>query len=235
MSEKSEKSSPSSEETRAAFIFEFDHLVVGLREVAFDVMKNIYDDVDLTPIHYSRFALNEGPHKTIEALQSTLGVRKGQPKKVSEELTAGIKMYLESGNVSVSDALRDVVVQARELDMRVLALTALPIQPREALSAQLDFPGLGIEMSPFGTSYEPAPRADNWLKLIKEDFISGPASISLTTSMQAAKSSLTASIPSVVYPDRFTEFQDFGGARAVVDSLGDIRLEELLACGISMA
>lgn len=230
-SENSAKSHPS----RAAFIFEFDHLVVGLREVSFDVMKSIYDDVELTPVHYSRFALNEGPHKTIEALQSTLGVRKGQPKKVSEELTAGIKMYLESGNVSVSDELRDVVVQARELDMRVMAMTALPIQPREALSAQLDLPGLGIELMPFSTSYEPAPRADNWLKLIKEDEISGPASISLTTSMQAAKSSLTASIPSVVCPDRFTEFQDFGGARAVVSSLREIRLDELLECGISVA
>jgi hypothetical protein len=219
---------------QAAFLFEFDHLVVGLREASFDVLKSIYDDVDLQPVHYSRFGLTEGPHKTIDQLQSGLSVRKGQPKKVSEELVSGVKMHLESGNISISDDLRNVIVQARDLGMRVVAMTALPIQPRDALAAQLDLSGLGIDLMPFGTDLEPAPRADSWLKLIKEEGIRGPASISLTTSMQAAKSSLTASIPSVVFPDRFTSFQDFGGARAVVESLKDIKLKELCDYGITV-
>jgi hypothetical protein len=233
----SETSESTSQESvpDTAFLFEFDHLVVGLREASFDVLKSIYDDVDLQPVHYSRFGLTEGPHKTIDQLQSGLSVRKGQPKKVSEELVSGIKMHLESGSIMVSDELRDVVVQARELNMQVLAMTALPIQPREALSAALDLSGLGIELVPFGTDLEPAPRADSWLKLIKEEGINGPGSISLTTSMQSAKSSLTASIPTVVYPDRFTSFQDFGGARAVVDSLKDINLKQLLEYGIALA
>jgi hypothetical protein len=144
-------------------------------------------------------------------------------------------MHLDSGVVQVSDDLRDVIVQARELEMKVIGLTALPIQPREALAAQLDLPGLGIELAPFGTDLEPAPRADSWLKLTKEFNFTGPGSISLTTSMQAAKSSLTASIPTVVFPDEFTAFQDFGGARQVVDSLKDIDLKSLLDFGIVTA
>jgi hypothetical protein len=216
----------------SAFIFEFDHLVAHLRLASFEVLKSIFDDVDLTPMHFSRFCITEGPHKTIERLQNGLGVKKGQPKKVSEELVSGIKMHLDSGNVMVSDELRDVIVQARELEMKVLAMTALPIQPREALSALLDLSGLGIELVPYGTDLEPAPRADSWLKMIKEYNISGPASISLTTSMQAAKSSLTASVPTVVLPDQFTSFQDFGGSRQVVDSLKEIDLKQLMEFGV---
>jgi len=227
--------SHSSSAPSAAFIFEFDHLVARYRPAAFEVLKSIYDDVDLTPVHFSRFCLSEGPHKTIEMLQNGLGVKKGPPKKVSEELVSGIKMHLDSGVVQVSDDLRNVIVQARELDMKVIALTALPVQPREALAAQLDLPGLDIELAPFGTDLEPAPRADSWLKLTKEYNITGPGSISLTTSMQSAKSSLTAAIPTVVFPDEFTAFQDFGGARTVVDALKDIDLREVMEFGILRA
>ena len=216
----------------AALIFEFDHLVANIREASYEVLQSIFDDVDLTPVHYSRFCLSEGPHKTIDLLQTGLGVKKGQPKKVSEELVSGIKMHLESGNVQVSDDLRNVVVQARERNMKVLGLTALPAQARDALADRLDLQGLGIELVPFGTDLEPAPRADSWLKLTKEQEIKGPNCISLTTSMQAAKSSLTAGVPSVAVPDRFTSFQDFGGCQAVVDSLKEVNLGDYLDSGI---
>jgi len=216
-----------------AFVFEFDHMVGQIREAAFEVLKSIFDDVDLTPVHMSRFCLTEGPHKTIDLLQTGLGVKKGQPKKVSEELVSGIKMHLESGNVQVSDELRDVVVQARERNMRVIGLTAIPIQARDALAEKLDLSGLGIDLFAYGTDLEPAPRADSWLKLIKEYEIRGPQSISLTTSMQAAKSSLTAAIPSVAVPDRFTAFQDFGGCQDVVESLKDVKLDAYLGSGIA--
>lgn len=230
MNDKAE--STSGDEQNAALIFEFDHLVADIREASYQVLQSIFDDVDLTPIHYSRFCLSEGPHKTIDKLQTGLGVKKGQPKKVSEELVSGIKMHLDSGNVQVSDELRNVVVEARERGMKVLGLTAIPIQARDALADRLDLSGLGIELVPFGTDLEPAPRADSWLKLTKELEIKGPNSISLTTSMQAAKSSLTAGVPSVAVPDRFTSFQDFGGCQAVVESLEEVKLSDYLGSSL---
>jgi hypothetical protein len=87
------------------------------------VLQSIFDDVDLTPIHYSRFCLTNGPHKTIDILQTGLGVKKGQPKKVSEELVSGIKMHLESGNVQVSDALRNVIYVSVSLSAHLKSAT----------------------------------------------------------------------------------------------------------------
>lgn len=208
----------------AAFIFEFDHLVATLRDASYEVLQSIYDDVDLTPVHYSRFCLSMGPHKTIEQLQNGLGVKKGQPKKVSEELVSGIKMHLESGNVQVSDALRDIIVQARERNMRVVGMTALPPQPRDALADRLDLSGLGIDLYPFSKELEPFPRADAWLRLTKEWDLIASNCLSLTTSAQSCKSSITADIPTISFPDLFTSFQDFGGCLDVIESLNGLEL-----------
>ena len=211
-----------------AFLFEFDHLVARIRDASYDVLQSIYDDVDLTPVHYSKYGLAEGPHKTIDALQSGLGVKKGQPKKVSEELVSGIKMHLDSGVVQVSDELRDVIVQAREREMRVIGVTAIPPQARDALAERLDLSGLGIDLVEFSREFDPFPKADAWLRITKELNIPASHSISLTTSAQSCKSSITADIPTISLPDAFTSFQDFGGAMAVVDALPEITLSDYL-------
>ena len=211
-----------------AFLFEFDHLVAGIREASYDVLQSIFDDVDLTQVHYSKYCLSQGPHKTIDLLQTGLGVKKGQPKKVSEELVSGIKMHLDSGAVQVTDEFRNVVVQARERDMRVMGVTAIPPQARDALAERLDLSGLGIELIEYSRDLDPYPKADAWLRLTKELNIPATQSICLTTSAQACRSSITADIPTLAVPDRFTSFQDFGGAMAVLDSLPEIDLSVYL-------
>lgn len=218
----------SEEAAKPAFLFEFDHLVAGIRDASFDVLQSIFDDVDLTPVHYSKYCLSEGPHKTIDLLQTGLEVKKGQPKKVSEELVSGIKMHLDSGTVQVSDELRDVIVQARERGMRVFGMTAIPPQARDALAERLDLSGLEIELFAYSRDFEPFPKADAWLRMTKELDIPASQSLSLTTSAQACKSSITADIPTISVPDAFTSFQDFGGAMAVLDSLPEIDLSAYL-------
>jgi len=214
--------------TTSAFLFEFDHLVAKVREATYEALQRIFDDQDLTPLHLSRFGLTQTPAKLIETLQSELGVKKGTPKKLGDEIINAVQSYVESAEVWISDELRNVIVQAREREMPVYALTALPPAARDALGDRLDLSGLGIEYIAFGTGLEPYPRADAWLKASKDNDIIGPSSMAITTSMAAVKSALTAGVHCVVVPDRFTEFQDFGGAQAVVDSPADIHLNELL-------
>ncbi|WFB37889.1 hypothetical protein P3T73_08975 [Kiritimatiellota bacterium B12222] len=226
MNDTAEKSAEETQTT--AFIFEFDHLVATLRDASYEVLQSIFDDVELTPVHYSRFGLSMGPHKTIEQFQNGLGVKKGQPKKVSEELVSGIKMHLESGNVQVSDLLRDIIVQARERNMKVIGMTSLPPQARDALADRLDLSGLGIDLYPFSKDLEPYPRADAWLRLTKDYELVASNCISLTTSAQSCKSSITADIPTISFPDVFTTFQDFGGSVAVVDTLENLKLSTYL-------
>ncbi len=215
----------------SALIFEFDHLAARVREAAFEVLRSIFDGLDVTPMLFSRTCLNATPLKMAEQIQAALGVKKATTKKLAEEISNGIQMHLETGNVQISDALRDVIVQARDLSMQVIAFTALPPHPRDALADRLDLNGLGIELVPFGTALEPSPRADAWLKLCKERGYVAPISVALTTGMQATKAALTAGIPCVAIPDRFTEFQDYGGARLLASSLKEINLSALSHTG----
>lgn len=224
---KSSSESPKTPRT-AALIFEFDHLVVNIREATLDILKTIFEDQDLQPIHLTRYALNVTPQKAIEQIQAALGIKKGTPKKLGDELINGIRMHLETGNVQVSDELRDVIVQARERNMPVYGLTSLPEGPRELLGDRLDLPGLGIEYAPFGIQLEPYPRADAWLKMCKEYELLAPVSLALTTSMVSTKAAMTAGVHCVAIPDRFTAHQDFSGCQAVVDSPKEIVLAEVL-------
>jgi hypothetical protein len=137
-------------------------------------------------------------------------------------------MHLESGSVQVSDSLREVVVQARARNMKVVGLTAISPQARDALADRLDLSGLGIELYAFSRDFEPYPRADAWLRLCKDLEVGTAGSISLTSSAQACKSSITADIPTFCLPDVFTSFQDFGGALEVVESLSGINLNAFL-------
>lgn len=212
----------------SALLFEFDHLVVKIREATLEILRSIFDDQEISPVLVSRFGIQNNPLKLVESLQTHLGVKKGTPRKLAEEVVNGLKMHLESGVVQVSDALRDVVVQAREREMPVFGLTALPVGPREALGDRLDLSGLGIDYLPFGENFEPYPRADSWLKVCKERWILGPKSLSLITSSYAMRSALTAGVHCVAIPDRFTDFQDFSGAHQVVGSPGDVKISEVL-------
>lgn len=212
----------------SALVFEFDYLVAQLREAYLEIFKSIFDDQDLQPLHVSRYTLSLPPAKAIEQLQTALGIKKGTPKKLADELMSGVKMHLESGNIQVSDALRNVIVQARERNMPVYAFTALPEDPRDALGDRLDLSGLGIEYVPYGTQLEPYPRADAWLKLCKDHNLLAPTSLALTTSKTATKAAMTAGVHCVAIPDRFTAFEDFSGCQAVVDSPNDVRLSDVL-------
>jgi len=213
---------------KAALIFEFDHLVARIREASFEILKSIFDEQDIQPLHISRYALTATPAKLIEQIQLMIGLKKAPSKKLTEELINGLQMHLETGNIQVTDALRDVIVQARERNMPVFGLTALPASQRDILADRLDLPGLGIEYMPFGSGFEPYPKADAWLKLIKENSILGPVSLAVTTSMSATKAAMTAGVHCVVVTDRFTEYQDFGGAQSVVSSPAEIVLADLL-------
>lgn len=209
--------------------FEFDHLVVNMREATFEVLKTLFEDQDLSPTHMSRYGLQGTPAAVAESVQDGLGVKKGTPRKVGEEIINGINMHVDSGLVMVSDELRNVLVAARDRGHRLVGVSSLPETYREALVERLDLSGMGIDLVGYADDYASYPRADAWLKLVKELEVKAPACIALTTSMVACKAALTAGIRAVAIPDRYTGFQDFGGAHAVAERLEELDIVDLIS------
>lgn len=213
--------------SEGALVFEFDQLVATTRQASYNVLTSIFEEENLNPVHMSRFGLVGTPSQIVDSLQKGLGVKKGTPRKVSEEIRNGINMHLESGLVQVSDALRNLVAGARERGLRVIGMSSLPESQREALSTALDLDGLRIELWSFGKGYESFPRADAWLRLSKEKGLKAPVCVALTTGKSACKAALTAGFRCAVVPDSFTSHEDFGGASIVAERVEDIDAAEL--------
>ena len=65
------------------------------------------------------------------------------------------------------------------------------------------------------------PKADDWLKMLKQANIEDKTIVAFVSSQLACKGALTAGASCVVVPDDFTEFQDFSGSKFILDKLSD--------------
>jgi dihydroorotate dehydrogenase len=72
------------------------------------------------------------------------------------------------------------------------------------------------------------PRADHWLRILKQRGQETIPLISIVGSRAACKGALTAGATCIALPDIYTAFEDFTGAKVVLDTLGDLSAKELL-------
>jgi beta-phosphoglucomutase-like phosphatase (HAD superfamily) len=236
MSAKSAPIAPAAPETKehapANFLvlIELDHLVGQTRRASFEVLKNILGEkgISLSPVQFSRFCLAAKPEFFMEALQEAVGAKKLSTRKLVEDVTAGIQLHLASSALSLSPGLRKLLDRTREKGGRVVALTVLPETIRNNLMSRLGLADLGVSLCAFDQVDAHWPRADSWLKLVKENNLSPIKAVAIATSAHACRSALTAGCRVVVVPDEFTVFQDFGGARMIADTLEDLKADEVL-------
>ena len=72
------------------------------------------------------------------------------------------------------------------------------------------------------------PKADDWLKMLKQVNIEDKTIVAVVSSQLACKGALTAGASCVVVPDEFTEFQDFSGSKFILDKIDNIKPDEIL-------
>jgi beta-phosphoglucomutase-like phosphatase (HAD superfamily) len=74
-----------------------------------------------------------------------------------------------------------------------------------------------------GSQDKHLPSSDSWLKLAKSMKVPASCCVVIASSSRACKAALSAGMRCVALPDKFTSFQDFGGADFVLESLdGDV-------------
>ena len=78
------------------------------------------------------------------------------------------------------------------------------------------------------------PRADDWLKMLKQCGKERCTLVAVVSSQVACKGALTAGAACIAVPDQFTSFQDFSGAKLVLDSLSDEKPDALLDLTLRM-
>jgi len=112
--------------------------------------------------------------------------------------------------------------------MEVVAISPWPKDVAEALMKKLGLDELGVDLEAFDSSDVAFPRADHWLRLLKQRDQDTIPLVAIVSSRNACKGALTAGATCVAVPDAYTSFEDFGGAKVVLDKLGDMPAKELI-------
>lgn len=216
---------------RFAVLFELDDVAVSVRRATYEVLRSILADhkIDFTPTHFSRYCLQPSPAAYVGELLEAVGAKKLSVDKVIDEVNSGIAMYLSSGDVGLRAGFQSLVdVTAKFGDCQLAALTALPENKAQALIEKLGLGNADIVLYAFEPTNHSFPRADSWMKMTKGISTSPRQCVALTSSKVSCKAALSAGMRAIAIPDEFTAFQDFGGAEAVVDSLEDLDVENVL-------
>jgi HAD superfamily hydrolase (TIGR01509 family) len=139
---------------------------------------------------------------------------------------------VESGSLPLRPGVATLIQQARRRGLRLaIATTTTPENVTELLHATLgpDAPGWFdvIGAGDVVAAKKPAPDIYGWV--LDRLGLPPAACLAIEDSENGLKSALTAGLRCLVTPNDYTAGQDFHGAVAVVEHLGDITLDCLLA------
>lgn len=215
---------------REVLFFELEYVATQGRQAMYDAVKQVMKskDMDVTPALFSRCGLTPRPAPAIQALIEDSGRNLTTGDQLSEQAETLMKTFFEKEATLLSKDLPALIQAAQAKNIEVVALSAWPKNVASALMAKLGLDKLDVDLVALNTTDPIFPRADHWLRLLKDRDQDMIPVIAIVSSHAACKGSLTAGATCVAIPDPYTTFEDFAGAKLVLDSLGDMKAEELL-------
>jgi len=218
-----------------ALVFELEYVAARKRKVEFDALKSAMakKNVELTLVLFAKSGMPPTPRVAVRKTLEAVGKSADAIEKAVAEVEKASNEYCATG--AVPDAgLEKLVAATRERGIPVLAVTALPEEKARELMDRLGLAEMGVELLVPDEVKESFPRADDWLKMLKKIGRESATIVAVVSSRVACRGALTAGAACVVVPDEFTEHQDFGGAKLVLDSLSEMEPDEILDLTLRM-
>ena len=230
MSNKMEKQVPATH----ALIFELEYVAAKARGVEFEAVKSAAatKGVELTQVMFARSGMSPVHRTLVTDVLSLAGKKTDAIEKAVAEVDKAVDAYCSEAELDAGLLKLIKATQARNIP--VITFTALPKAQAEKLMAQLGLNELGVELVLPEEIKESFPRADDWLKMLKQCNKAHLTLVAVVSSVVACKGALTAGAACVVVPDKYTAFQDFGGATLVLDSLADEKPDTILELTLRM-
>jgi len=216
-------------EAKEVLFFELESVAANGRPLMFETVKAVLKtkNIAVTPVSFSRYAHAPRPAAVIEGLieESGKNITTGDKAAADAEtkLVAKLKEVKE-----LNKTLAGLIKEAQARDIEIVALSAWPKAVAETVFKNLGFDKLGAELIIFETKEEKFPRADHWLRILKEHGKDKQPLIAVVSSYVACKGALTADAACIVLPDAYTFYQDFPGAKVVLDGEADLPPKEVL-------
>ncbi len=214
---------------REVLFFELETVATTGRESVFEAVKKVMKpkDIEVTQALFAKCGISVRPGAIIRSMIAN----SGRNLTTADQLTAAAERTVKRfflGEAELNPDLPMLIKAAQEKQMEVVALSAWPKDVAEALMGRLGLKKLGVSLEAQDCTDAGFPRADHWLRILKKRNQDTIPLVAIVSSRSVCKGALTAGATCIVVPDARTEFEDFAGAKIVLDSLGDMDPEELL-------
>lgn len=221
--------------TTHALIFELEYVAARTRSVEFTALTSAMKTkgLELTPVLFSRSGMSPLHRQAVTDILLQAGKKADAIEKAVAEVDRTVASYCEN-EAELDEGLAKLIKATQDRGIPVVAFTALPVVVAKKLMAKLGLDALGVELLIPEEVKGSFPRADDWLKMLKQCNKEGVTLVAVVSSQVACKGALTAGAACIAVPDEFTAFQDFSGAKVVVDSLSEINPDEVLDLTLRM-
>jgi beta-phosphoglucomutase-like phosphatase (HAD superfamily) len=218
-----------------ALIFELEYVAADKRKVEFEAIQSAAKTkgVELSSILFSRSDMSPLPRAAITSVLKQAGKKADAIEKAVAAVEKAIAAYCEK-EAELNKGLEKLIKATQKRGIPVLTFTALPEELAQKLMDRLGLTELGVELIIPDEVKASFPRADSWLKMLKKCDKEDATLVAVVSSQTACKGALTAGAACIAVPDEFTAFQDFSGAKMVLDSLEDENPDELLDLTLRM-
>jgi beta-phosphoglucomutase-like phosphatase (HAD superfamily) len=215
---------------REVLFFELEYVAVNGRQIMFDVLKQVMKskDIEVTPALFARCGLTPRPGKAIQAMIDASGRNLTTGDQLTEQAEGQLVKALAEKTVLNKD-LPALIKASQEQNIQVVALSAWPEAVASELMKKTGLDQLGVDLVAMDSVDPIFPRADHWLRILKQRGQDTIPLIAIVSSRAACKGALTAGATAIALPDAYTAYEDFTGAKVVLEALGDMSAKDLLS------
>lgn len=215
---------------REVLFFELEFVATSGRKGLYETVRGLFEANGMTvsPAAFSRCGATCRPAETVAALAGAMG---GTPALANELAARAEELFVSQfcAQAEVDRSLPLLIETARQRSIQPVAVSAWPKDQAAALMSQLGLDALGVDLEAFDSHDPVFPRADHWLRMIKNRKQDSIPAMAIVSSHAACKGALTAGVTCIAVPDEFTSFADFSGARLILDSLGAQPADAIIA------
>ncbi|HKL22821.1 MAG TPA: hypothetical protein VJ904_13520 [Tichowtungia sp.] len=214
---------------REVLFFELETLAVSGRAAMFEALQKVMKskDMDVTKALFAKCGLTARPAAAIQALIDDSGRNLTTGDQLAEQAETAMKKFF-ADEAELNQALPPLIQAAQARDIEVVALSPWGEDQAAELMTKLGLDELGVDRVALDCQDAVFPRADHWLRFLKQREQDTIPVIALVTSAGACRGAMTAGATVVAIPDEYTTFEDFSGAKIILDSLDEMKPAELL-------
>ena len=229
------KTDEEQERATHALIFELEYVAAKKRHVEFTAIKSAAKTkgVELTQVSFARSGMSPLSRAAITSVLKQAGKKADAIEKAVTAVDKEVAAYC-ANDAELDKGLEKLIKTVQGMGIPVLAFTALPEKVADTLMTKLGLDKMGVELVIPDEVKDSFPRADSWLKMLKKCDKEDATLVAVVSSQIACKGGLTAGAACIAVPDEYTAYQDYSGAKMVLESLSDVKPKELLDLTLRM-